>query len=170
MFISAVYAFLFIYFDIQGAESNMYDGVTDSATGKMLGDQFIKCQSIINVISLPFLSLTTWIFFGPAKMYYGEHLLLNAYLTGFSLFFGILLFPISLVHNSTWWVDANDYLVMLLVFIWCTRTYYGLFYSTSTLNLLFALLKTIAIIVLLAIWQYITSPFVITLKLLIFGD
>ena len=50
MFISAVYAFLFIYFDIQGAESDMYDGVTDSTTGKMLDDQFIKCQSIINVI------------------------------------------------------------------------------------------------------------------------
>jgi hypothetical protein len=169
LYMSAMYAFLYMYFDIQGT-SEMYEGTGDAVNEKLLNEQFIKCQSFINVFSLPFLSLCTWLIFGPSRRYYGEHLLLNSYLIGFALFFQIIIFPISLLRNGTSWVDATDYLSLILVFIWCTRTYYGLFHTPSTSNWLFAFLKTTAVIILLSIFQYVTSPLVITLKLLVFGD
>jgi hypothetical protein len=169
LYMSAMYAFLYIYFDIHSVPEN-YTGVPNAAYLQMMDEQFIKCQSFINMFSLPFLSLCTWLIFGPSKLYYGEHLLLNSYLVGFALFFQIIIFPISLLRNGTAWVDSMDYLALILIFVWCTRTYYGLFYSPSKSNLLFAFLKTTAVILLLSTWQYITSPLVINLKLWILGD
>jgi hypothetical protein len=169
LYMSAIYALLYFYFDIQ-SPTGLYEGMADTANEKFMNEQFIKCQSFINVFSLPFLSLCTWLIFKKSGMYYGEHFLLNAYLVGLALFFQILLFPISLLGNGTAWVDAMDNVSMIVVLTWCTITYYGLFFTPSTKNMVVAAAKTFAIVFLLAIFQFITSPFVITLKLKIFGD
>lgn len=74
LYMSAMYAFLYIYFNIHGT-TEMYENLGNAANEKLMNEQFIKCQSFINIFSLPFLSFCTWLMFGRSKMFYGEHLL-----------------------------------------------------------------------------------------------
>jgi hypothetical protein len=169
LFMSGLYALFFIYFDINGVES-MYGDLTDAKTAKLLDDQYVKCQSIINVFALPFLSFLTWLFFLKKNLYYGEHLLINCFIIGIVLFMQNACFPIMLIKNRTEWVDRiNDILFLVTIYI-ATRTYYGLFYEKNRRNLLKAIFKTLAIIFILAFWYLITSPLIIYLKVGLLGE
>lgn len=168
LIMSGLYALLFIYFDIHGVEG-VYGGVTDANNAQLLEEQYVKCQSIINVFSLPFLSLLTWLFFRK-NMYYGEHLLMNCFIIGIVLFIQVLCFPIMLLKNGTVWVDwINDILTLATVYI-AARTYYGLFYEKNKRNLVIAIFKTLIIILTLAFWYFVTSPFIIILKMNLLGE
>lgn len=170
LFMSGLYALLFIYFNIHGVSESQYADIAEKAEADMLEQQTTELQSIVNLVSLPFLSLTSWLFFGPKKLYYGEHLLLNSYIIGFVLFIQIVLFPVMLIKNGTAWVDWILSAVLLFTVYFVNRTYYGLFYSTtSTANFLVCLGKSIAIILLFAFFQLIVNPVVIHLKIALFG-
>jgi hypothetical protein len=92
LFMSALYAFLFNYFDIHGIET-LYGDTADTKTAKLLDEQYIKSQSIINVFAVPFLSLLTWLFFIKKGLYYGEHLLMNCFIMGIVIFIQNAVFP-----------------------------------------------------------------------------
>lgn len=169
LFMSGLYALLFISFNIQGTET-MYEGLVNEKSAKFLDEQYVKLQSIINVIALPFLSFLTWLFFLKKGLYYGEHLMMNSFIVGTVLFINILLFPIMLIKNGTPWVDGvTNFLTLITIYITC-KAYYGMFYEKSRRNLLVALLKTMAIIVILSIWYLVTTPAIIYCKLAWFGE
>jgi hypothetical protein len=170
IFMSGLYALLFMSYNIHGTGELMYEGITSKETAQMLEDEYTKCQSIINLVSLPFFSFLTWLFFRKSKWYYGEHLLMNSFVIGFVLFINNVLFPVMLVKNGTAWVDWTENLLILLTFLFALRTYYGLFYTKSTMNLVKASITTGAIILILSLWYFLTSPIIIILKKTIVGD
>jgi hypothetical protein len=158
-------------FNIHGTTGDLtYSDVTSKENAVMLEQEYIQCQSIINLVALPFFSFLSWLFVMNKKLYYGEHLLMNSFIVGSVMFINNLFFPIMLIKNGTEWVDWMENIIALLTFVLPAWTYYRLFYERSGRNLLIASAKTVGIVLILLVWYFITTPVVILLKKAIAGD
>ncbi len=170
LFMCGLYALLFISYKINGSSNPQYEGVFKHETAVFMDEMVNQYQSIIHVIGLPVLSLITWLLFGTRRFYYGEHLVINAFVIGMIVFIQIVLFPLFLWKNGTSWVDTLYMLSALFTLYFCTRTFYGLFYTPGKSNLLTCFFKTIGVIVLYTLWNYITNPIIIYTKIALLGS
>ena len=62
---------------------------------KELQESVLKYFNIITFLLLPFYTFVSYLVFGR-KLNYGEHLVVNCYIQGFSFFLGVLLFVVSI--------------------------------------------------------------------------
>jgi len=74
--------------------------------------------AISMLISLPFISLASFLFYPLQKYNYFEHLVLNAYMIGQTLVISFILIPVLLIMNVSWISYLISAPVTIGYFIW----------------------------------------------------
>jgi len=101
------------------------------ATLDKINQQYIQSFNLILLVSVPFLALSSFLFYQKAKYNFAEHLVVAAYLTGIMNSFYSLLFP--LFRLDYFMVSS---IFMLLFMIYATFVYIQLFQERIWLGVL----------------------------------
>ncbi|MEM9887348.1 MAG: DUF3667 domain-containing protein [Bacteroidota bacterium] len=111
-------------------------------------DYFFQYQNVYNIALIPLLSLLTYLFYRKFKLYYPEHLVLNAYITGMISFIGLLFAPIAFFDFGTTIVLGGlaGFLYTIWVYMDTFKGYsIGGFFKSLALNLSFYLLTVLLV-------------------------
>lgn len=104
----------------------------DYAMQKML-----EYFNVLILVTIPFLALSSYIFFKKFKYFYTEHLVINMYLAAYLTFWYILLFPLysiigyntfSLIYIVLWII----YIIFTYIRVFQCKTGFGIFRSIVT--------------------------------------
>lgn len=89
---------------------------------EIVGDLFIQSYNIIQLLSVPFLALSSYLMFRSHRYHYSEHVVMAAYLTGMLCTFFIIGFPLA------YWNYMIFSLIMTLGFgVYATIAYIRVF-------------------------------------------
>ncbi len=128
------------------------DGTTNpekQALAKKLISIFKEYANLVLLVTVPVAALFTRLIFRKYRLYFGEHLVLNAFLYGFLTFVTILLLP------STWMSDSlNSWLILILYFFYTSYFLQSFFqfswwraFGNSTLIYLFSIVSTVILFI-----------------------
>jgi hypothetical protein len=121
-----IYLFLtFTFFPDSGFIAGFENGLTQAKDGVSNPEQealvktllllFKEYANLILLITVPITALFTRLIFRKYGLYFGEHLVLNAFLYGFLTFVTILLLPLAWVSDT-----LNAWLTLILYFYYTT--------------------------------------------------
>lgn len=175
LFLGALYAFLYINFDIHGNSGTLYQGLLkDAETGRDTGkkmdlfsDQY---TSVLLLFQFPIIAFFTWMVFHKRKYFYGEHLVANAFLIAEVSLYKIILFPLYYLLNGTAWINTLDGLYSLWILAYYTWAYYDwLYFRKTTGGFLVSLIMVIGLMILIAIVTFFLVPILYYCKWKLFG-
>jgi hypothetical protein len=167
-----IYLFLtFTFFPDSGFFAGFENGLTGAKDGAPNPEKQALARNLINIfkdyanlillVTVPIAALFTRLIFGKYRLYFGEHLVLNAFLYGFLTFVTTLLLPSAWVSES-----LNSWLVLILYFVYTSYFLQSFFqfswwraFGNTTLIYLFSTLATIVIFILfMVIGLWILKP------------
>ena len=119
----------------------------------------LNYYNLISFLFLPLLALITFIVFG--KPYnYGEHLVINTYISTITTFLGVLLFIVSLLVN----IDIFGMGVLIIMFLYYSYVYKNI-YELTFWQLLVKILKFFGILIIFFIITFLIGIAMIKSKI-----
>lgn len=118
---ATIYAFLTIFLDISISYENswMSDGSNEIAENSQIINKWVvEHYGIANLLLLPITALATFLVFRKEHFNYGEHLIINTYITGIVIFALILSLPILFLFKEQSIAIHLQLILSMLVYIY----------------------------------------------------